>query len=145
MPDISDIRVDQLLPSEEDTQTLKRNFAMRIARVLTKNMKFFKQFGSGLERHIWHEYYAEMSTKSEVVSTCYVLTSVSGVLDVKSVRYCISKTAVLILYRFHRDLVIALIKDILVLVLTASTGANMTSHDIIILCRYPWASFLTAR
>ena len=31
IPDISDIRVDQLLPSEEDAQTLKRNFAMRIA------------------------------------------------------------------------------------------------------------------
>ena len=31
-------------------------------------MPFFKEFGAGLERHIRHEYYEEVSVKSEVVS-----------------------------------------------------------------------------
>ena len=31
-------------------------------------MPFFKKFGSGLERHLVHERYEEMSAKSEVVS-----------------------------------------------------------------------------
>lgn len=67
--DIASINTEQLLPSEEDAQILRSNFAMHIARVL-KHMKFFKQFGSGLERHIRHKYYAEMSKKSKVVSKC---------------------------------------------------------------------------
>lgn len=75
LPDIASINTDQLLPSEEDAQTLRSNFAMHIARVLKKHMKFFRQFGSGLERHIRHEYYAEMSKKSEVVSKCLLCAS----------------------------------------------------------------------
>ena len=49
LPDIAPINTDQLLPSEEEAQNLRSHFAMNIARVLKKHMKFFKQFGSGLE------------------------------------------------------------------------------------------------
>ena len=75
LPDIAPINTDQLLPSEEEAQNLRSHFAMNIARVLKKHMKFFKQFGSGLEWRIWHEYYAEMSKKSEVVSKCLLCAS----------------------------------------------------------------------
>ena len=66
-PDISSICIDKLLPSKEDESALCANFCILISRVLKKHMPFFKEFGSGLERHIRHEYYEEMSSKSNVV------------------------------------------------------------------------------
>ena len=66
-PDISSICVDQLLPSNDDNTTLRANYSILIARVLKKYIPFFKEFGNGLERHIRHQYYEEMSSKSEVV------------------------------------------------------------------------------
>ena len=69
-PDINSIDVKLLLPSPEDKSALLKNFGFLISRVLKKRLPFFKQFGSGLERHIRHKYYEEMAHKSEVVSTC---------------------------------------------------------------------------
>ena len=68
IPDISSICIDKLLPSKEDELALCANFCILIAQVLKKHMPFFKEFGNGLERHIRHEYYEEMSSKSNVVS-----------------------------------------------------------------------------
>ena len=67
-PDISSVSVDSILPSAEDDLAMRTNFSILIARVLRKHMPFFKEFGVGLERHIRHEFYEEMSAKSEVVS-----------------------------------------------------------------------------
>ena len=67
-PDITSISIDSILPSADDDLALRTNYSILIARVLRKHMPFFKKFGAGLERHIRHEYYEEMSTKSEVVS-----------------------------------------------------------------------------
>ena len=67
-PDISSISIDRILPSADDNLALCTNYSILIARVLRKHMPFFKEFGAGLERHIRHEYYEEMSAKSEVVS-----------------------------------------------------------------------------
>lgn len=50
-----------------------------------KHMPFFKEFGRGVERHIRHEYYKEMSAKSEVVSAFHN----SEVYVVKSLFACI--------------------------------------------------------
>ena len=67
-PDISSICIDQLLPSDDDNTNLRANYSILIARVLKKYMPFLKVFRNGLERHIRHQYYEEMSSKSEVVS-----------------------------------------------------------------------------
>ena len=68
-PDINSIDVKLLLPSPEDKSALLKNFGFMISGILKKRLPFFKQFGSGLERHIRHKYYEEMAHKSEVVST----------------------------------------------------------------------------
>lgn len=68
-PDISSISIDSILPSAEDDVAMHNNYSILIARVLRKHMPFLKKFGAGLERHIRHEFYEDMSAKSEVVST----------------------------------------------------------------------------
>ena len=68
LPDVSLSDLKKILPTTRDQEMLQKNFAILIARTLTKHMPFFKKFGSGLERHLVHERYEEMSTKSEVVS-----------------------------------------------------------------------------
>ena len=68
LPDISPSDLKTILPTIQDEEVLHANFAILIARTLTSFMPFFKKFGSGLERHLVHERYEEMSSKSEVVS-----------------------------------------------------------------------------
>lgn len=68
LPSLDDVDVATLLPTRRDEQTLKGLFSIHISRVLKKHMQFFTKFGEGLGRHIQHEYSAEMSKKSEVVS-----------------------------------------------------------------------------
>lgn len=65
---LDSIDVTALLPTPGDRKAMKRNFGIHVARVLKKRMAYFTHFGSGLERHIQHQYSKEMSTKSEVVS-----------------------------------------------------------------------------
>lgn len=66
--DESSINTKRLLPSESDYKKLTKNFTHHVVRILKEYMPFFSSFGSGLERHIRHQYYEEMSQKSEVVS-----------------------------------------------------------------------------
>ena len=68
LPDPDLIQLDTLLPSNDDHLALIVNFCHLIARVLMSYTPFFSKLGDGLERHIKHEYYSEMSPKSEVVS-----------------------------------------------------------------------------
>ena len=68
LPDVSTIKVEQILPTEADHNVMHSNFAILVCRVLKKHMPFFAKFGSGIERHIRHVYSEEMSRKSEVVS-----------------------------------------------------------------------------
>lgn len=67
IPDTSTIHLDNLLPSTQDEEIIKHNFAILTARVLMKHMSFFTKFGKGLDRHIRHEFSEEMSQKSDVV------------------------------------------------------------------------------
>lgn len=66
--DATSIDTTNILPSQLDHDILKSNMAILVARILKQHMKFFESYGSGLERHITHKYYQEMSRKSEVVS-----------------------------------------------------------------------------
>ena len=61
--------VYEILPTTSDYQTLKDNFAILVARILTKHIPYFKQDFSGLVvNNIPHKYSSEMANKSEVVS-----------------------------------------------------------------------------
>ena len=68
VPDLKTIRLDDILPTSSQEKELRGNFSILFARMLKKHMPFFAKFGQGLERHIRHEFYSEMSEKSEVVS-----------------------------------------------------------------------------
>lgn len=66
--DLSELNVDEVLPTEEDYKILRNNFAILISRVLKNRCSFFSKFASSVERHISHMFSDEMSQKSEVVS-----------------------------------------------------------------------------
>lgn len=60
-----------LLPSPSDYTSLKDNFTVLISRVIVDNLTFFRDdFKRLVLRHIPHQYSAEHSKKSEVVSAC---------------------------------------------------------------------------
>ena len=69
LPDLKSVNVKEVLPTTQDEKRLRENFAFHIACILKRRSKFFAEFGSGLQRHIKHDKYNEMATKSEVVST----------------------------------------------------------------------------
>ena len=72
-PDPSVIDLESLLPSPEDTEEIRHNMAILVARTLKKYIPYFLQYGKGVERHITHEFYEEMTQKSDVVSCiCYM-------------------------------------------------------------------------
>lgn len=63
-------RALSLLPSSDDDKALKKLFVTHVSRILTTHLPVFKlMFEDVTEWHIEHEYYKQMSTKSEVVST----------------------------------------------------------------------------
>ena len=63
-----------LLPSKEDDAALQNNFSVLLSRILCDSFSFFKRtFDGVIEWHIKHPFYAEMCSKSEVVSTKHYL------------------------------------------------------------------------
>lgn len=68
-PDQSSINLELLFPSKDDEREMICNVAILIARTLKKHIPYFSKYGKGVEKHIWHQFYEEMSRKSEVVST----------------------------------------------------------------------------
>ena len=66
--DFGEIRLQEILPTCRDEVALRDNFAILVGRVLAKYMPFFATLAKGLERHIPHDFSAEMSQKSEVVN-----------------------------------------------------------------------------
>jgi hypothetical protein len=62
------VNFENILPSKETHQQLKKNVTVIISRILVKHMDAFKfYFEDATERHIIHEHSKEMSRKSEVV------------------------------------------------------------------------------
>lgn len=58
----------QLMPSVSNDQTMRKNVAVLVSRVLVDHMDFFKlHFADEVCRHIKHKFHKEMSTKSSVV------------------------------------------------------------------------------
>ena len=59
-----------LLPSQDDDAALRKNFATLVSRILFDNIEFFKlTFDGVIEWHIEHDFYEQMSRKSDVVSS----------------------------------------------------------------------------
>lgn len=71
IPDTKDIKLDLILPTSNDKKQLLSNYGILFTRVLKKCMPWFAKFATGLDRHIKHEFYEQMSRKSEVVSHTY--------------------------------------------------------------------------
>lgn len=68
LPDIGAIKLGKILPSDADHSAIRTNMSTLVARILVRNLPFFKQFSHCLERHVRHEFTEEMSQVSEVVS-----------------------------------------------------------------------------
>ena len=67
-PNMSELNVADLLPSNDDHLVLLENMAFMIGCILRKHIPFFMKFGTGLGRHIFHEHYDDLSAESKVVS-----------------------------------------------------------------------------
>ena len=69
LPDISSVKVENVLPSNHDLEALKDNITVLVCRTARKYLQFFRKYvdSKGVPQHITHKYTAEMSLKSEVV------------------------------------------------------------------------------
>lgn len=75
-PPLPNVEVRQiatsLLPTPDDDMALRHNLAILVSRILFQNLTFFQlAFDGVIEWHIKHEYYEQMSRKSEIVSILY--------------------------------------------------------------------------
>ena len=73
-PDISldtSTSAECLLPTKEDLTQLLKNFEVLIGRMLVNHMPPLHRLSDVVVKNIKHKYYAEMSQKSEVVSSHY--------------------------------------------------------------------------
>ena len=62
------VPVTDILPSQTDEISIKHNFAILVSRQLVEHMKHFKEnYSDVVQKHLVHDYYEEMSQKSEIV------------------------------------------------------------------------------
>ena len=65
----TEVCVFDILPTNEDYEFLKRDFAILLSRVIVKFIPYFtSNYNELLTKHIPHEHSTEMATKSEIVS-----------------------------------------------------------------------------
>ena len=66
---VSDLPINTLLPSVTDHQALMHNFAILVSRILVAELPYFHTtFDDIVVWHINHQYYEDMSEKSETVN-----------------------------------------------------------------------------
>ena len=72
---IMELPNSSFLPSPEEHAKLKKDFVLLVLRILAKNCKYFRQFGSMIPSHIPHQYSINMSRQSQIVglNVCYPL------------------------------------------------------------------------
>ncbi len=75
-PNIGNIRLESMLPTKQDSEAIRQNMAILVARILIKNFSFLKSFSRCLGRHILHRFSHEMSEKSHVVSIISIIIHV---------------------------------------------------------------------
>ena len=60
--------VQAVLPSVTDASNILHNFTLLVCRELVKYMRYFREnYADVVSHHITHDYYKEMSSKSETV------------------------------------------------------------------------------
>ena len=62
------LSIADFLPSTEDYQALRDNFAVHLARIAVKKFSAFKFLEEGVPQHIIHRYSKELSRTSHFVS-----------------------------------------------------------------------------
>lgn len=63
------VNLHDILPTLEDYELMKNDFAVLISRMITAHLPFFREdFKYLVQKHIPHKYSTEMCKKSEVVS-----------------------------------------------------------------------------
>ena len=67
IPNLSSCKVEEVLPTAQDHEDLIDNFTYIFTRVLKRHVPFVKKYAAGLDKHTKHQYYDELSQKSEVV------------------------------------------------------------------------------
>ena len=79
-----------LLPSPDDDATMRNNFATHVSRVLVNNIDFFKvTFDGVVDWHIKHQFYEQMSEKSDVVSFSSICILIALQLCCGAVHYSV--------------------------------------------------------
>ena len=66
--DITSLPLQMFLPSAVDCDSLKKEFAVLLSRTLTDKLHFLHPYQSCIPNHIPHQYSAESSKKSDIVS-----------------------------------------------------------------------------
>ena len=66
--DITSLPLQTFLPSAEDCDFLKKEFAVLLARTLADKLHFLRPYQSCISNHILHQYSTESSKKSDIVS-----------------------------------------------------------------------------
>lgn len=70
----AEVNLYDILPTSEDYDSLKKDFAVLISRMIVAYLPFFStDFKDTVQKHIAHKYSSEMSKKSEVVSKSYTM------------------------------------------------------------------------
>ena len=78
---IMELPNSSFLPSPEEHAKLKKDFVLLVLRILAKNCKYFRQFGSMIPSHIPHQYSINMSRQSQIVglNVCYPLLKLKNI------------------------------------------------------------------
>ena len=66
--DITSLPLQTFLPSTDDCDYLTKEFAILISCTLVENLNFLHSYKSCIPSHILHQYSAEASQKSDIVS-----------------------------------------------------------------------------
>ena len=76
-----------VIPNENDYQSLKSNFFVLVSQIIVEYMPFFNTDYKGIpQQHIPHKYTKQMSSKSEVVSV-YINTNKTLTSIIRSLNY----------------------------------------------------------
>lgn len=86
---ISELPLEDLLPSSLDHEALSSNFSILVSRILVEELPYFREtFEDVVNHHIPHCYSSEMSQKSETVSHFIMLHLTSYGLNYIGTSWC---------------------------------------------------------
>lgn len=66
---VSKLPLSTFLPTPDDCDALRRNYAVLLGREVVRSVSYFKKFNQYVPDHITHEHTTAMNSKSVVVSS----------------------------------------------------------------------------